>query len=97
VKPAGSCQQPRNGKCPSIRLFLEYGKVEAAALVPFLAQYKQVESISLKLTRTREEFYDSLGERRMYTRWIEPLDADSARLLDAPTARRLCAHPGGAG
>lgn len=72
---------------------LEYGKVDPAALCTFLAQYKQVERISLELTRTREEFIDSLGERRAYTRWNEPLDADSARLLDAPTARRLCAIP----
>lgn len=82
-------------KMPFDQAVLEYGKVEAAVLVPFLAQFKQVENISLELTRTREEFYDSLGERRAYTRWNEPLDADSARLLDAPTARRLCAIPVG--
>lgn len=78
---------------PFDQAVLDTGKIDAEALGRFLAEVKEVDFVSLELTQTSEEGYDALGERRIYSHWNEPLDPDSARLLDLPTARRLSAIP----
>lgn len=67
--------------------------IPADELAANLAENLKVKHIDLTLQEKLEEQLDSLGQLVLKRSWVDPVDANIARLVDLQTAKRLTAIP----
>ena len=78
---------------PIDQALLRLGKLDQKEIAKSLSTVLNVEYKSIALQEIKATYIDPLGKEIVHHQWVDPVDLNTAHLMDLKTAQRFCALP----